>query len=470
VSAAAGSLVRRRHARRGAAPAAAGAIAAGAAVGLAVGAEPRAGVALAFATLAIAVALADLPVAIALWAVLVQMSNLPPFGVAANAAAFLAIGAWVARAPAHRAEIRAALHLHRRLLTIVAALLVWLALSLAWVHDTAIALEALGAWSLVAVMLVVMVTALRTARDVCVVLAGVLAGTLLSITVGLAAASAGSSVAIVEGRLAGGIGDPNYLAAFILPAVVVVVPLARAVGPAARWLVAPTLALLIVGFVGTESRGGLIAAAAAFAAAIVFPPGRRAVSVAGAVAILCAALAVVVVQPGVVERVTEARADRGNGREDLWIVAARMSADHPWTGVGVGNFQVRSADYVRQPGALSYVGAVIERPRAVHNAYLHVLAESGVVGLGLFALFVLTTMRALLVAAQRFAGLGEHVLARLSRALLVGNIGLLTAAVFLSIGADRTVWLLLALGPVLLGIASTAQVGRNASPSRTAYR
>jgi O-antigen ligase len=125
---------------------------------------------------------------------------------------------------------------------------------------------------------------------------------------------------------------------------------------------------------------------------------------------------------------------------------------------------------VRQPGALSYVGAVIERPRAVHNAYLHVLAESGVVGLGLFALFVLTTMRALLVAAQRFAGLGEHVLARLSRALLVGNIGLLTAAVFLSIGADRTVWLLLALGPVLLGVASTAQVGRNASPSRTAYR
>jgi O-antigen ligase len=165
--------------------------------------------------------------------------------------------------------------------------------------------------------------------------------------------------------------------------------------------------------------------------------------------------------------VTEARADRGNGREDLWIVAARMSADHPLTGVGVGNFQVRSADYVRRPGALSYVGAVIERPRAVHNAYLHVLAESGVVGVGLFALFVLATMRAPLVAARRFARRGEHVLARLSRAVLVGNIGLLTAAVFLSIGADRTLWLLLALGPVLLGVAS---VGRNTSAAHPPYR
>jgi O-antigen ligase len=133
-----------------------------------------------------------------------------------------------------------------------------------------------------------------------------------------------------------------------------------------------------------------------------------------------------------------------------------MSSEHPLTGVGLGNFEVRAPDYVRRPGALPYVGAVIEKPHATHNTFLQALAETGAIGLGLLTAFVLVTLRSLLHAARRFAGLGHHTLAQLSRALLIGNIGLLTAAIFLSIGADRTVWLLLGLGPVLLAIACRA--------------
>jgi O-antigen ligase len=130
-----------------------------------------------------------------------------------------------------------------------------------------------------------------------------------------------------------------------------------------------------------------------------------------------------------------------------------MSSEHPLTGVGLGNFEVRALDYVRRPGALPYVGAVIERPHAVHNAYLQALAETGAIGLALLVAFVLGALGAPLHAARRFKALGDRRLAQLSVSLLIGNIGLMTAAIFLSIGADRTVWFLLGLGPVLLGIA-----------------
>ena len=62
-------------------------------------------------------------------------------------------------------------------------------------------------------------------------------------------------------------------------------------------------------------------------------------------------------------------------REALWTGAVRMAADRPLIGVGPGRFGTESPRYVRNnPIPLG------ETP-VVHNSYLHVLAEIGLLGL-----------------------------------------------------------------------------------------
>jgi hypothetical protein len=75
--------------------------------------------------------------------------------------------------------------------------------------------------------------------------------------------------------LYGGLGDPNILAAAIVPAVVLAVTLIPVVRTPARWALLGCIGLLIVGLAATQSRGGAIAAGAAFAAALLVMKKRR---------------------------------------------------------------------------------------------------------------------------------------------------------------------------------------------------
>ncbi len=441
--------------------AAAAGVCAGAAAGVAVAVDPRLGAMLALAALAIPVALIDLPVAAAGWAGLGPVSDLPAFGLATTAAAILVAAAWFARLTADRARVAAALRVQRRLLTAVGLLLVWLALSLGWAQDPGAAGAELARWCAGAAALAILVTSVRTPRDAVVIVAALVTGTLVSVLIGLVGGSLGSAATTVEtatsteGRLQGGAGDPNVLAAYIVPAVVLAAALRPLLSGLARSLVAPAVVLLALGLGATQSRGGLLAAAAALVAALALMRGRRMAVAATAVGVACVAIAYFAAAPGAFERLTSAAADRGNGREDLWLVAERMSAENPVAGVGLGNFRVRSGDYVRRPGTLQFVDLVAERPHEVHDTYLQMLAEAGVVGLALFAAFVGAALASARRAALRFEAAGEAALARLARAVLVADVGLLTAAVFLSIGSRPTFWVLLSLGPVLLGMAST---------------
>lgn len=64
----------------------------------------------------------------------------------------------------------------------------------------------------------------------------------------------------------------------------------------------------------------------------------------------------------------------------LWEPAVRMWWDHPWLGVGPGQFDVRFPAY--RPSLVQ------SRPLWVHNDYLNALADWGVVGAGLIAAFL----------------------------------------------------------------------------------
>jgi O-antigen ligase len=430
----------------------------GVAVGVAVTVDLRIGLLLATMAVAVPVALIDVPLAAAVWVGLGLVSGLPAFGLATTAAGLLLLLAWLVGVPAERAHITAAIRLHRRLLICVALLLGWLAASLAWAKDPGVAALALGRWCMAATALVVLLTSVRSERDLRLIVAALVLGSLLSVLIGLAGGSLGSPATSVEtatsteGRLQGGADDPNFLAAYLVPVLVLGAALRPRLTGIARAAVPLALAVLAAGLFATQSRGGLIATVAAIVSALVLMPGRR-LAVAACALVLCAgAGAYFSAEPSALDRLTTAAADRGNGREDLWRVAGRMVADHPVVGVGLDNFRVRSSEYVRQPGTLEFVDLIVDRPHEVHNTYLQMLAETGVIGLGLFGAVVAAAMASAVRAGRRFAAAGAPALARLARAALVADVAFLVAAVFLTAGSSPTLWVVLAVGPLLFGL------------------
>jgi O-antigen ligase len=452
----------RRTSRRGVSShvVALGGVAAGALVGFTIAVDLRVGAMLASAALVVPIALADPPFAIALWVALGPVSSLAGFGVAMTATGVVAIGAWLALARGSRARVGAALRPQRRLLAAVALLLAWLTLSVLWAEDPGRAGAELLRWYIGAAALVIMLTTLRAPRDVCLVIGALIAGALLSVIIGLAGVGGGDAQGTLqtatstEGRLQGGAGDPNVLAAFIVPAIVLAAALRARASLLGRWVIAAMIAALVVGLGATESRGGALAALAALLTALVVMRGRRLAVLGAAAAITCVGAVYLSAHPSAYHRLTSAAEDRGNGRGDLWLVARRMAADHPVLGVGLDNFPVRASAYVRRPGSLQYVDLIAERPHAAHNTYLQMLADAGAVGLALLAAFLALAVASAVRAARAFRRAGAPGLAILARAVVVADAALLTAIAFLSIGSAPTVWVVLALGPVLLGVAS----------------
>jgi O-antigen ligase len=149
--------------------------------------------------------------------------------------------------------------------------------------------------------------------------------------------------------------------------------------------------------------------------------------------------------------------DGGNGRSELWRVAWRITAQHPVAGVGLHNFTVYSPRYVREPGPLKDVALIAERPHAVHNTYLELVAETGVIGLGLFLVVIGCSLGAALKAARRFEARGDQTWGTLARAAFVATVAALAAAFFVTLGSRLEFWLVLTLGPALLAVSQGAR-------------
>jgi O-antigen ligase len=130
-----------------------------------------------------------------------------------------------------------------------------------------------------------------------------------------------------------------------------------------------------------------------------------------------------------------------------------MAGDHPIAGVGLNDFQIEAKNYTREPGSLEFVRLIVDEPHVAHNLYLQQLAETGIVGLVLLLAAVGACLAAALRAAQQFDAGGDPALAALARASTVAMIGFLTASLFVSDGTDKRLWIILALGPALLGAA-----------------
>jgi O-antigen ligase len=170
-----------------------------------------------------------------------------------------------------------------------------------------------------------------------------------------------------------------------------------------------------------------------------------------------------------VERFTTAttgEVTQRDSRVTIWTVAWRMSLDHPVTGVGIGNFPTRSAEYSIEPGATYRTDRTIDQPAVAHNSYLGPLAETGIVGFGLFASILVFSIGCGVRAVRRFARDGDRTMEALGRGLVIALIGTLSSAFFISAESDKFIWLMLAMGPALLGVAERGEPVRSSRRDR----
>lgn len=405
--------------------------------------------------------LINLPLGLSLWVAITFVQNLSAVNVGPTVAGLMVATAWLGTlAGGRRDAIRAVLQEHRKLIAGVVLLLVWLSLSPLWATEPAAAANDLGYWFAALLALLVVSTTIATPRQARLLVGAYAAGAALSVIVGVASGALVSSetaldtAASADGRFVGGGADPNDLAAGLVPAIVLTAALTGQYrNPLTRWLLAVTIALMGFGLVATQSRGGMLAALVAVLAAFVLY--RRKLAAVGVTAlVVLAASAFFVTTPGAWERISNFDGG-GTGRTELWQVGWRIFQDEPVAGVGLDNFRAQSYRYVREPGNLEYVNLIAERPRVVHNVYLELLVETGVIGLTLFLTVIAGCLRAAWSAARSFERVGERRLAEISHSVLVASIALLVAGFFLSNATDFRLWIVLGLGPALFAIART---------------
>jgi len=435
-----------------------------AAIGLLAGRDPTLAILAAFGIAFVLIATADLASGLVLFTLITFLSLTPGAGLAVNitklAGLALAIS-WLARIATRDRSEELFWAVHPWMSWCIALFLLWVTMSTIWAEQPGATTSALLRYVLNAALFLVVFTAIQSRKHVRALIGALVAGAVIAGLYGIVAQpsaagyATGPTSASGLNRLAGTIGDPNQLASVLVVGFTLSIALAAssARSSAVRLAAAAAATITLLGIFFTVSRGGLFALGAAMVATVLVARGRR--FLAASLALLVAVIAIgyfTAVVPAAGHRLFEA--DGGSGRTDIWKVGWRMVEANPVTGVGAGNFPVSSIHYLLvEPGALQQDKYVVDEPHVAHNIYLGFLAELGVVGLCLFLLIVAGSLRAAVLAARRFARLGDGEMELITRAVIVAILALLAADFFLSDQYSKVLWLLLAIGPALLAVS-----------------
>ena len=446
---------------------AAGAMASGAMLGLLAGLNPALAILASIACAYVLITFADLSVGLALFVFLSFLEALSVGGAAAGLTKLLGLAlalSWLA-VIATRGEGRTDLFTAHPMAAYGLILIVgWSALSASWSDDPSAAISVAFRLLLDVFLYVIVYTAVRDRHAARLTVGAFVTGAVGAAVYGLIASPA---LPGGEGRLTGGVLDPNELAAVLVGGGILSLGLARSWKnePAAAGLALGASAFCLFALFLTASRGGLIAALAAMVAAIVF--GGRWRWHAAILSVLIAASAFFyfsAVAPQSsrdrVTQVTQGEAGQEEGRTTIWTVGWRMFEAEPVHGVGSGNFSNAALKFVVRPGQAPRSDRLISEPAVAHNSYLETLAELGLVGGALLLGLILFSVGSAVAAAARFRELGDRAMEALSRSLVIGMIGMLTADFFISEESSKQFWLILGLGPALLGIAHALERSR----------
>lgn len=436
---------------------AAGALGLSVVVGVALAVKVALGIALVFAV-AYALALVAAPVwALVAFVPLIFLAAVPALNLGGKAAGLFVAAAWIGAALTRRDEVVATIKRDRHMFELLAALVLWLSLTALWAADPGRSVGDIWHWVSVALLFAIIATWVTDERMLIWFCGAFVVGAVIAVLIGASTGAIGAGAAAAETRLEGGAGDPNFLAAGLVSAMVLAagIMVARK-GPIIRLSCVVAIVICAVGVAASQSRGGLLALVGVIVAALFVFRRRRMYVAVGCLALVALGAVYFSVTPAAWERISNV-GNSGSGRTDLWSVAWRASEDHPIGGIGLANYEVVAKEYTREPGKLESVNKIAERPHVVHNTYLESLTETGVIGLALFVVLALACCYAAWSAGRRFEDRGEVEMEAMSRAVLVATIGMLVAVFFISAGVDRRLWALLALGPATLAIAESRE-------------
>jgi probable O-glycosylation ligase (exosortase A-associated) len=264
---------------------------------------------------------------------------------------------------------------------------------------------------------------------------------------------------VTIGREIGSVlGDPNDLALVLLFPASFALALALR-GGLPRW--ERTLGLLTFGFVVmailfTQSRGGLlglIAVTGVFA-------WRRVQNKALLLSVGVVALVLLFAAAGISGRSSGGADEAGidesaMGRLYAWEAAWGMALDHPFRGVGLGNFYFNYYFYSPHWDGLNH---------AVHSTWFGVLAETGFLGLLVFIGLVISTLRRIWKACSSpELKVAPPILAASMEAATAGLIGFVVSGTFLTQGFTWPLYLQAAIA-----VASVRWLTEFASQNATA--
>lgn len=330
--------------------------------------------------------------------------------------------------------------------------LAWVLFSSLWAEDVSVAHETFFRFGLNFVLFPIVFAAIRDPRHVVWLCSVIVAGALITSSVGLL-----SGASDVGGRLGGGGLNPDELGALSATGVVMAAWLAstRGLSIAARLVALAAACLCALALIATETRGATVGLVAAmFAAPLLAGPGRR---LAAGSAVGFAALALVIWLAAFTPASTVNRlkdyGSGGSGRSELWTIGFRMVEDKPVRGVGAGNFPISSVHYLLEPGSTVRDEYIVDIPKETHNIYLQVLSELGLVGATLFIAIIGLCVASALRAARAFRRAGSHTLENLSRGIVVALVALLVSSAFTTEVYSKQLYVMLAVGPALLAMA-----------------
>lgn len=436
-------------------------------LGLLAGVDPRLAVAASLGLAFVGVVLADLTVGLCLFVFLAPLDNFPELGGSAltftKALGLLLAVSWLAASATMEIEVRSFVSQHPAVSYGLLLFLVWVGLSVLWAGESSEVLASFSRYAPNILLLLIVYAAVRRRKHVLWLAGSFVAGVSVAAAYALAVPPDPEASSDTIERVSGTLGDPNELAALLVAGLILAIALATALRrrPSLRLAAVVAAGLCLAGVFLTVSRGGLVALACSLLAAAVFGgPWRRTAVVAASLAALAGA-AYLGAQPEVSERVL--RLEGGTGRTDIWKVGWRMVEDQPVAGVGAGNFQASSVDYLLQPGAILRDEFIVDEPKAAHNTYLQILAELGVVGLGLFLAVVGFSLASAIKAARAFGRVGDVEMDALARGAFVALVGLLVAYFFISEQFGKQLWLLLGFAPSLLAVARAMQAASGES-------
>ncbi len=262
------------------------------------------------------------------------------------------------------------------------------------------------------------------------------------------------------GRAAGSFGHPNLLAVFLATALAASGAVMVGGRPQFRAVAAASFLAALAGLALTLSRGGLLAAGAAVAVMLMYRPFRRMALIAltvGAVALLIAGGDVLGSTQSVdlvTKRLESVQyASQADPRSELWRGTPEIIGDHPFVGVGAGQFSTASAAYGLRDPFSEY-----QPFEHAHSIPLTVAAELGLLGLAAFLWFATALGVVLVRACKRTQGWARAYAFGLTAALVAIAVqGLVDYTVRSNVVAM-----------LVLTLAASAVVLSRASPARPA--